>query len=95
MIIAEAKGTQLLEGKINPDKIIATPSMLAVIQRHPTLPRFLGPKNLFPSAKRGTVVEDVAQAIIEAQGALDWKGNANGVICAGNVVLISFPKLSD
>jgi hypothetical protein len=72
---------QLLEGKLEPDKIIATPEMLSVLQRHKTLPRFLGPKGLFPNVKRGTVVDDVAKAISEASSALDWKTTGGGVIC--------------
>ena len=49
----------------------------------PKLARFLGPKGLMPVAKRGTVREDVAEAIAEARGLLDWKGDKQGHIRAG------------
>lgn len=31
-----------------------------------------------PSAKRGTVVEDVAQAIKDAKGQMSWRGDKQG-----------------
>lgn len=49
----------------------------------PKLARFLGPKGLMPVAKRGTVREDVAEAIAEARGLLDWKGDKQGHVRAG------------
>jgi large subunit ribosomal protein L1 len=39
-----------------------------------------------PSAKRGTVVEgeeEMKTAILEAQGAMDWRGDRNGVVRTG------------
>jgi large subunit ribosomal protein L1 len=49
----------------------------------PKLARFLGPKGLMPVAKRGTVREDIAEAISEARGLLDWKGDKQGHVRAG------------
>lgn len=36
-----------------------------------------------PSVKRGTVASDVEQAVKEARGGLDWKGDSTGVVRAG------------
>lgn len=66
-----------MTGRIQPTKIIAAPDQLANITRS-TLPRLLGPKGLMPSAKRGTVTTEIAQAIREAKGGLDWLGVAIG-----------------
>jgi large subunit ribosomal protein L1 len=85
-------GTELiadvLASKILPTKVISTPEMLPLIT--PKLARFLGPKGLMPSAKRGTVTEDTAGAIKQAKGMLDWKGDRQGVVRAA-VGRIHFP----
>ncbi|BGO98648.1 hypothetical protein NBRC10513v2_003042 [Rhodotorula toruloides] len=73
---------EILLGKISPDKLITTNELLPLFQRNPTLARTLGPRGLMPSVKRGTVTEDVAQAIQEARGGLDWKGDSKGVVRA-------------
>jgi large subunit ribosomal protein L1 len=44
------------------------------------LARFLGPKGLMPTARRGTVVNDVAGAIGGLEGKLEWKGDREGCI---------------
>lgn len=65
-------------------KVISTPGLLPQISR--TLARSLGPKGLMPSAKRGTVAasaEDMQRAIREASGAMDWRGDRNGVVRGG------------
>ncbi|KAL7338950.1 ribosomal protein [Rhodotorula toruloides] len=72
----------ILLGKISPDKLITTNELLPLFQRNPTLARTLGPRGLMPSVKRGTVTEDVVQAIQEARGGLDWKGDSRGVVRA-------------
>lgn len=73
---------KLLDGSLNPDKLITTPELQSLFGRNPALARLLGPKGLMPSAKRGTVAEDVVKAVQEARGGLDWKGDAKGVIRA-------------
>ena len=74
---------QILNGTLNPDKLITTPEMASLFQRNPQLARTLGPKGLMPSVKRGTVASDVEQAVKEARGGLDWKGDTRGVVRAG------------
>jgi len=44
------------------------------------LARFLGPKGLMPTTRRGTVVSDVAGAIGGLEGKLEWKGDREGCI---------------
>ncbi|GHJ83872.1 hypothetical protein NliqN6_0274 [Naganishia liquefaciens] len=79
---------KVLSGEINPTKVLSTPAMLPTIA--PKLARFLGPKGLMPVAKRGTVREDVAEAIAEARGLLDWKGDKQGHVRAA-VARTTFP----
>ncbi|ORY91548.1 ribosomal protein L1-like protein [Leucosporidium creatinivorum] len=73
---------QILSGELSPDKLITTPDLLSLFNRNPTLARTLGPKGLMPSVKRGTVATDIAQAVKEARGGLDWKGDSKGVVRA-------------
>ncbi|GAA5963832.1 hypothetical protein JCM3765_004033 [Sporobolomyces pararoseus] len=73
---------QILNGTLSPDKLITTPEMASLFQRNPQLARTLGPKGLMPSVKRGTVASDVEQAVKEARGGLDWKGDSRGVVRA-------------
>ncbi|BGP39201.1 hypothetical protein JCM10450v2_003156 [Rhodotorula kratochvilovae] len=73
---------QILNGTLSPDKLITTSDMFALFQRNPTLARTLGPRGLMPSVKRGTVADDIVQAIKEARGGLDWKGDNKGVVRA-------------
>ncbi|KAM0746029.1 ribosomal protein L1 [Meredithblackwellia eburnea MCA 4105] len=71
----------LLEGEVRiPDKLLATPEMLPLITRNGMLARLLGPKGLMPSVKRGTVSEQMGNAVRESMGALDWKGDERGVV---------------
>ncbi|GAA6014863.1 hypothetical protein JCM10207_002205 [Rhodosporidiobolus poonsookiae] len=73
---------KILNGELSPDKLITTTEMFPLFQRNPTLARTLGPRGLMPSVKRGSVTDDVEQAIKEARGGLDWKGDNKGVVRA-------------
>ncbi|KAG8832584.1 mitochondrial 54S ribosomal protein mrpl1 [Serendipita sp. 399] len=70
--------TKILNGEILPTKVLATPAILPVIT--PKVARFLGPKNLMPSVKRGTVSEDLSNIIRASQGVFDWRGDKAGTI---------------
>ncbi|KAG9019303.1 mitochondrial 54S ribosomal protein mrpl1 [Tulasnella sp. 427] len=71
---------QILESKIQPTKVICTPTLLPVVQKQ--LARFLGPKGLMPAEKRGTVTLTVGPAVKQAQGTMNWKSDRHGVIRA-------------
>lgn len=68
-------------GKIEFDRCIATPDMMPVVGR---LGKVLGPRNLMPNPKIGTVTMDVAEAVKAAKGGqVQFKAEKAGVIHAG------------
>ena len=68
-------------GKIDFDRCIATPDMMPVVGR---LGKVLGPRNLMPNPKVGTVTMDVADAVKAAKGGeVQFKVEKAGVIHAG------------
>ncbi len=68
-------------GKIDFDRCIATPDMMPVVGR---LGKILGPRNLMPNPKVGTVTMDVAAAVESAKGGqVQFKVERAGVIHAG------------
>ena len=68
-------------GKIDFDRCIATPDMMPIVGR---LGKILGPRNLMPNPKVGTVTMDVAQAVTNAKGGeVQFKVEKAGVVHAG------------
>ena len=68
-------------GTIEFDRCIATPDMMPIVGR---LGKILGPRNLMPNPKVGTVTMDVAQAVKDAKGGqVQFKAEKAGVIHAG------------
>ena len=68
-------------GTIDFDRCIATPDMMPVVGR---LGKVLGPRNLMPNPKVGTVTMDVAQAVKDAKGGqVQFKAEKAGVVHAG------------
>ena len=68
-------------GKIEFDRCIATPDMMPVVGR---LGKVLGPRNLMPNPKVGTVTMDVTAAIKAAKGGeVQFKAEKGGVVHAG------------
>ncbi len=68
-------------GKIDFDRCIATPDMMPLVGR---LGKILGPRNLMPNPKVGTVTMDVAQAVQNAKGGeVQFKAEKAGVVHAG------------
>jgi large subunit ribosomal protein L1 len=78
---AEDLMQEIQSGKIDFDRCIATPDMMPLVGR---LGKILGPRNLMPNPKVGTVTMDVAQAVNNAKGGeVQFKVEKAGVIHAG------------
>ena len=68
-------------GKIEFDRCIATPDMMPLVGR---LGKILGPRNLMPNPKVGTVTMDVKGAVGAAKGgAVEYRVEKAGIIHAG------------
>ena len=68
-------------GTIEFDRCIATPDMMPIVGR---LGKVLGPRNLMPNPKVGTVTMDVKEAVEAAKGGqVQFKAEKNGVVHAG------------
>ena len=71
----------ILGGTIEFDRCIATPDMMPVVGR---LGKVLGPRNLMPNPKIGTVTMDVKEAVEAAKGGqVQFKVEKAGVVHAG------------
>jgi large subunit ribosomal protein L1 len=77
-------------GWVDIDVIIATPSVMPKIGK---LGKVLGPRNLMPNPKTGTVTNDVAGAVGEVKGGkIAFKVDKNGIIHA-SIGRVSFDPL--
>ena len=82
---ADFVGEDELVDKINGgwldfDVVIATPDMMAIVGR---LGRVLGPRNLMPNPKTGTVTMDVAKAVEESKGGkITYRADKAGIVQA-------------
>lgn len=76
-------------GKIEFDRCIATPDLMPLVGR---LGKILGPRNLMPNPKVGTVTMDVANAVKAAKGGeVQFKVEKAGVI-HGGIGKVSFTE---
>ena len=67
----------VLKGNIGFDRCIATPDMMSIVGR---LGKILGPRNLMPNPKVGTVTPDVTMAVSAAKnGEVQFKAEKAGV----------------
>ncbi|HBN31291.1 MAG: 50S ribosomal protein L1 [Rhodobacterales bacterium] len=71
----------IMGGKIDFDRCIATPDMMPIVGR---LGKILGPRNLMPNPRVGTVTMDVKTAVEAAKGGeVQFKVEKAGVVHAG------------
>ncbi len=71
----------ILAGKIEFDRMIATPDMMGIAGK---VARVLGPKGLMPNPKLGTVTADVEGAVKKAKaGEVQYRVEKNGIVHAG------------
>ena len=72
---------EVLAGKIDFDRCIATPDMMPLVGR---LGKVLGPRGMMPNPKVGTVTPDVAEVVRSAKGgAVEFRVEKAGIIHAG------------
>jgi large subunit ribosomal protein L1 len=78
---------KIAAGWTDVDIIVAVPSVMAKLGR---LGKVLGPRNLMPNPKSGTVTTEVGKAVIEVKaGKIDFKVDKTGIIHA-SVGKVSF-----
>ncbi|RED53744.1 50S ribosomal protein L1 [Aestuariispira insulae] len=78
---AEDLMEQVQGGMLDFERCIASPDMMAVVGR---LGKVLGPRNLMPNPKLGTVTPNVADAVKAAKGGeVQFRAEKNGIIHAG------------
>ncbi|TDQ60218.1 large subunit ribosomal protein L1 [Maritalea mobilis] len=78
---AEDLVDEVLKGNIDFDRCIATPDMMPLVGR---LGKVLGPRNLMPNPKVGTVTPDVKTAVETAKaGSVEFRVEKAGILHAG------------
>lgn len=79
--------TKIEQGWVDMDVVITMPSVMAKVGK---LGRVLGPRNLMPNPKTGTVTNDIGKAVGEVKGGkIDFKVDKAGIIHA-SVGKVSF-----
>ena len=77
---ADSLVNEISNGKINFDKLVATPTMMSKISK---LGKILGPKGLMPNPKLGTVTNDIKSSVKALKtGQIEIKNDENGNIGA-------------
>ncbi len=78
---ADDLAAEIEAGKIDFDRCIATPDMMAVVGK---LGKVLGPRGLMPNPRLGTVTQDVAEAVKAAKGGqVEFRVEKEGIVHAG------------
>ncbi|SLN19029.1 50S ribosomal protein L1 [Aquimixticola soesokkakensis] len=86
---AEELMETIQSGKIEFDRCIATPDMMGIVGR---LGKILGPRNLMPNPRVGTVTMDVKAAVEAAKGGeVQFKAEKAGVV-HGGIGKVSFTE---
>ena len=72
---------KIKDGWLEFDKTVATPDMMGTVGK---IGRILGPRNLMPNAKLGTVTFDIADVVKEIKGGkVDFRVDKAGIVHAG------------
>jgi large subunit ribosomal protein L1 len=72
--------TKIEQGWVDMDIVITMPSVMAKVGK---LGKVLGPRNLMPNPKTGTVTNDIGKAVTEVKaGKIDFKVDKTGIIHA-------------
>jgi large subunit ribosomal protein L1 len=78
---ADDLAAEVQAGKIEFDRCIATPDMMALVGR---LGKVLGPRGLMPNPKLGTVTANVTEAVKAAKGGqVEFRAEKAGIVHAG------------
>jgi len=70
----------IISGRHQATLFLCSPALIRGIT--PKLGRFLGPRGLMPSERRGTVTDDITGYIRRLKGTSEWKGDKAGTIRA-------------
>ncbi|KAI8055542.1 ribosomal protein L1-like protein [Syncephalis plumigaleata] len=72
--------TSVQAGEHKFDKCLCTPAMLPAVAK---IARYLGPKGLMPSVKKGTVTDDIATVVQASKSSFDYRSDRQGIIHTG------------
>ena len=81
IIVDEAVEQDIVNGKLNFDRLIATPDMMGTVGKYG---KILGPRGLMPNPKLGTVTLEITEAVKAAKaGKVQFKVDPTGIVHAG------------
>ncbi|KAI9591854.1 ribosomal protein L1-like protein [Syncephalis fuscata] len=67
-------------GEFKFDKCLCTVAMLPAVAK---IARYLGPKGLMPSVKKGTATDDITSVVMASKSSFDYRSDKHGVIHTG------------